>query len=242
MNLLLRAAVSASSMVVFGCSDQQPTNLKPAVEVAFIEPAATNTAVDAATSASLPAYRDPVVQEWARYNSSCRGSASDKDACRARDTLTAKAEARGWCYGRGPGGGLDWVACDGPSPDDSTTGAQATWRFVRNEHYRDYEFFLVPRDRIAGREVEDRVMCKDMFQAIEDNMWLLQNVAIARTEAGTTTFWGVRETRTPALTDTVNLLERQMLQISFVRDSERNILSHLIVAGSVVGYCERYGD
>ncbi len=63
--------------------------------------------------ASLPAYRDPVVQEWSRYNSECRGgSGANSDlACTKRDNLTLEVEARGWCYARGPEGGFDWLGC-----------------------------------------------------------------------------------------------------------------------------------
>ena len=162
MNLLIRAAVSASSIVAFGCGDQQPTNLKPAVEVAVIEPTAGNTAVNAAAYASLPAYRDPVVQEWARYNSSCRGSASDKDACRARDTLTAKVEARGWCYGRGPGGGLDWVACDGPSPNNSAT------RTNRHSAHPEHGGGEVDEGEVVAREpVEACCEAAEVFELVE---------------------------------------------------------------------------
>lgn len=64
-------------------------------------------------SAALPAYKDPVVREWADYNSACRGSAGPESnlACQKRDALTRSVEARGWCYERGPSGGHDWLRC-----------------------------------------------------------------------------------------------------------------------------------
>lgn len=82
-------------------------------------------------------------------------------------------------------------------------------------------------------------MCMDMFEAAEDNIWMLRNLAITRSEPGMTTFMGVREARSPALNGTVSLLDQQMLEISFVRDPDRNVLSHLMIAGTVVGTCER---
>ncbi|RYG80359.1 MAG: hypothetical protein EON59_15215 [Alphaproteobacteria bacterium] len=66
-----------------------------------------------AASAALPAYDDPVVMEWAEYNSACRGNAGpdSNSACQKRDALTRSVEARGWCYERGPSGGHDWLRC-----------------------------------------------------------------------------------------------------------------------------------
>lgn len=65
------------------------------------------------TSVSLPAHSDPIVQEWSRHNSECRGGSfpDNRAACERREQLTPEVEARGWCYARGPEGGFDWLRC-----------------------------------------------------------------------------------------------------------------------------------
>ena len=237
----LGAAMGPVCMALFGCSDPQSGPVSPRGDTAVPAPASELSRAFA-LSVSLPAYRDPLVREWASYNSRCRDTTPDEAACQARDALTGEVEERGWCYGRGPGGGSDWMSCDevpqDERPAEPDPKREAKLRFVRNDRYLDYELFLRPRDRVFGREVENRVMCRDMFEAAEENLWMLKNLAITRSEHGMTTFMGVRDTRSPALDGSVTLLDQQMLEVSFVRDPDRNVLSHLIVAGTVVGACE----
>ena len=240
-NAWLWAEIVPICMGLAGCNPQSGASSQNQ-EAAVSAPASSNILRAAELSAARPAHGDPLVREWARYNSVCRDSTQDEGACRARDALTVKIEERGWCYDRGPSGGLDWISCDQAQQDERLPGPelrrQAKLRFVRNDRYRDYELLVGPRDRVAGRDVEDRVMCRDMFEAAEENLWMLKNLAITRSQQGMTTFMGVRETRSSALDGPVTLLDRQMLEVSFVRDADRNVLSHVIVAGAVVGGCE----
>jgi hypothetical protein len=139
---ILRAGICLIMFSLLACSGAPPESAKPAESpVPAIERLAAEASVDLGLSASLPAYRDPIVQEWSLYNSRCRGGAVDETACQKRDALSSKVEARGWCYERGPQGGTDWISCnesgryedadllaEGPQPRGSVSGDE--WYLV----------------------------------------------------------------------------------------------------------------
>jgi hypothetical protein len=112
VGLILRGSVCSILLSLPACSEAPPEstatppNPTPAIEQLTHEEAGADD-----LSASLPAYRDPVVQEWSLYNSRCRDASFDEVACRKRDALSIQVEARGWCYERGPKGGTDWISC-----------------------------------------------------------------------------------------------------------------------------------
>lgn len=111
--LILRAGICSIMLSLLACSGTPPESAEPAEDpVPAIQQVATDATIHPGLSASLPAYRDPVVQEWSLYNSRCRGASFDEVACQKRDALSSQVEARGWCYERGPQGGMDWISCD----------------------------------------------------------------------------------------------------------------------------------
>src|SRR6478672_10962431 len=110
--VILRASICSILFSLLGCNGAPPESPVPAENPApTIQRVAAEPPVGQSGSASLPAYRDPVVQEWSLYNSRCRDASFDEIACRKRDALSIQLEARGWCYERGPQGGTDWISC-----------------------------------------------------------------------------------------------------------------------------------
>lgn len=112
VGLILRGGLCLIMVSLLSCSGAPPEpSERPSEPAQAIEQVVADPRVDSGLSASLPAYRDPVVQEWSLYNSRCRGAAFEEAACQKRDALSSQVEARGWCYERGPQGGMDWISC-----------------------------------------------------------------------------------------------------------------------------------
>lgn len=139
---ILRAGICSIMLSVLACCGAAPESATPTESPSpAMEQVDTGAPVDHGLSASLPAYRDPVVQEWSLYNSRCRGASFDEAACQKRDALSRQVEARGWCYERGPEGGMDWISCNESGRYEDAAplaeGAQS------QDPLSDYEWYLV---------------------------------------------------------------------------------------------------
>ena len=117
--------ICSGGSIISGCGEERNAEVAAKdAEVAAAGPTADG--VPSVTS-HLPAYDDPIVQEWARYNSECRDRPLTEGAasCQQRERLTPLVEARGWCYAREPGGVYDWLHCSEASAYEAEVDSQS---------------------------------------------------------------------------------------------------------------------
>lgn len=131
-------------VLLTACDVQTPSPEDEAPQRAGLEAVSNRqSSPDRGASANLPAYRDPLVKEWMRLHSLCRGPAPYQAYCDQRDALDEEVRSRGWCYARGPEGGHDWLSCDETTPNgDGSYSSRwsATYDAVLEE---DPDWYLV---------------------------------------------------------------------------------------------------
>ncbi|WP_156459653.1 hypothetical protein [Brevundimonas sp. Root1279] len=94
----------------------------------------------------------------------------------------------------------------------------------RNERYHEYHLVQQRGAAVPGREFEAAIMCKNVFDAADYNMWALQNLVITGSSQGMTSFLG--------------LVDGQRVEISLVINEERHVPTFLIMGGTAIAACE----
>lgn len=100
------------------------------------------------------------------------------------------------------------------------------WVYRRNERYRDYHLIQQSGPAIPGREFEAEIMCKNVFEAADYNMWALRNLVITGSRPGMTSFLG--------------MVDGQQIEISLVMNEQRRTPTFLILGGSTVASCSPF--
>lgn len=97
------------------------------------------------------------------------------------------------------------------------------WTYERTDRYREYHLIQLSGPAIEGRDFEAKIMCKNVFEAADYNMWALQNLTLTGSRAGMTSFMA--------------LSDGQPVEISLVMDEERHVPSYLMMGGAVIASC-----
>lgn len=100
------------------------------------------------------------------------------------------------------------------------------WIYRRNERYRDYHLVQQRGAAIPGREFEAQIMCKNVFDAADYNMWALRNLVITGSRQGMTSFLG--------------MVDGQQIEISLVMNEERRVPTFLIMGGTTIASCDPF--
>lgn len=110
-------------------------------------------------------------------------------------------------------------------PPEPTNPPEPQWRFVRSNRYVDYYLLQQSGPAVEGRKFEEGVMCRNIFEAAEENMWALRNLVITSTHSEMTGFMG--------------MIGNQAVEVTVVKDMDRNAPSYLMIGGlGVIGSCE----
>jgi hypothetical protein len=77
------------------------------------------------------------------------------------------------------------VAASVPESQSSPAPAPA---LQRTAFYRDYTLVAVSGPPVSASEFETKIMCKDVWQAAEANIWMLQHLVVTGTDSDMTSF------------------------------------------------------
>lgn len=104
------------------------------------------------------------------------------------------------------------------------TVREPRWHFVRNDRYREYHLVQQAGPAIPGREFEEGMMCRNVFEATEENMWALNHLVVTSTG--------------PEMTGFMGMIGDQAVVVTLIKDVDRNAPTHLMVGSSIIGSCE----